>query len=89
MKGSFADFGPGDVIETCAILTTAANEAVAPVHDRMPVILPPNLFGPWLAGEPVTLGPYPSERLSLLPVSTHVNKTTNDDPRCVEPVMAR
>ena len=56
LKGSLTEFGPGDIIETCTILTTEANEAVAPVHDRMPVILPPDLFGPWLAGEPGPAG---------------------------------
>ncbi len=38
----------GQVLETCAILTTAANATVAPIHDRMPVILHPDEFGLWL-----------------------------------------
>ena len=80
--------GPGEAIETCAILTTAANEAVARVHDRMPVILPPEAFEPWLAGESVALGPCPPEGMTVHPVSTLVNKPSNDDPRCVEPVTA-
>ena len=80
--------GTGEEIETCAILTTAANEAVARVHDRMPVILPPEAFGPWLAGESVALGPCPPEGMAVHPVSTLVNKPSNDDPRCVEPVTA-
>ena len=86
LKGSLAEFGPGDTIETCTILTTAANEMVAPVHDRMPVILPAEAFGPWLAGETVPLGPCSPETMTIHPVSTLVNKPVNDDPRCIEPV---
>ena len=74
LAGSLAELEPGEVIETCTILTTAANEIVAPVHDRMPVILPPEVLGPWLAGEAVPLDPYPPETMTLHPVSTLVNK---------------
>ena len=86
LTGSLAERSPGDAVETCTILTTAANEAVAPVHGRMPVILPPDAWSPWLAGEPVPLGPYAAEAMTAHPVSTHVNRPANDDPRCVEPV---
>ena len=50
--------------------------------------LPPEVFGPWLAGEAVPLGPYPPEAMTLRPVSTLVNKTANDDPRCIEAVTS-
>jgi putative SOS response-associated peptidase YedK len=40
------------------MLTRPADDVVAPFHERMPVILAPDLVGPWLAGEPV-----PSTRL--------------------------
>ena len=86
LTGSLAELEPGEVIETCTILTTVANEAVAPVHDRMPVILPSEAVDPWLAGETVPLGPYPAEAMTVHPVSTLVNKPANDDPCCVEPV---
>ena len=78
--------GAGGVIETCTILTTAANEIVAPVHDRMPVILAPEDFDSWLAGQTVPLGPCPSDTMVRHPVSFLVNKPENDDLRCVEPV---
>ncbi|MCY4600882.1 MAG: SOS response-associated peptidase, partial [Acidobacteria bacterium] len=58
LGGSLAAHEPGDVIETCTILTTSANEAVAPVHHRMPVILPREAFEPWLGGEHLPLGPW-------------------------------
>ena len=86
LRGSLAEFVPGDVLETFTILTVDANAAVTPVHDRMPVIVPPDRFEPWLAGEDVPLGPFPPESMAIRPVSTHVNKAANDDPRCIEPV---
>ena len=86
LTGSLAERSPGDAVETCTILTTAANEAVAPVHGRMPVILAPDAWDGWLAGEPVPLGPYPPDAMTAHPVSTHVNRPANDDPRCVEPI---
>ena len=73
-------------METCTILTTAANDTVAPVHGRMPVILPPGAWNPWLAGEQVPLAPYPADAMTAHPVSTLVNRAANEDPRCVEPV---
>ena len=86
LRGSLAGFGPGGVIETCTILTTAANEALAPIHRRMPVILPTEAFALWLGGETLPLDPYPSERMTVHPVSTLVNNPANDDPRCVAPM---
>ena len=86
LTGSLAERSPSDAVETCTILTTAANETVAPVHGRMPVILTPDAWSPWLAGEQVPLGPYPADAMTAHPVSTHVNRPANDDPRCVEPV---
>ena len=84
LTGSLTELEPGDTLETCTILTTQANETVAPVHHRMPVILPPDAFDPWLGGEPVPLAPYPAHAMTAHPVSTLVNKPANDDERCVE-----
>ena len=86
LTGALAELAPGDTLETCTILTTQANATVAPVHHRMPAILPREAFDPWLAGEAVPLAPYPAEAMRLHPVSTHVNKPANDDARCVEPM---
>ena len=74
--------GPnGEELESCTILTTDANEAVADLHDRMPVILAPEDYDEWLgAGKDATpaqlsqlkhlLRPFPAERMTLYPVST-------------------
>ena len=85
LTGSLAAFAPGEDIETCTILTTAANALVAQVHNRMPVILPPEAFGVWLGGEQVLLVPCAPETLASRPVSTAVNDHRNDDPRCLDP----
>ena len=76
----------GDALETCTILTTAANADISQVHHGMPVILPTEACAPWLAGDDMSLGPSPPDTMTLHPVSSLVNKATNDDPRCVEPL---
>jgi putative SOS response-associated peptidase YedK len=82
----------GQLLETCAILTTNANVTVAPIHDRMPVILHPDEFGLWLDREvheveklAGLLMPYPAERLEAYRVSTLVNSPANDSPACTAP----
>jgi len=82
----------GEPLHTCTILTTAANEVVRPIHDRMPVIIPPDGYRLWLdpRSEPDALAellkPYPAEPMEAYPVSTAVNSPRNDDPRLIEPV---
>jgi len=85
LTGSLATFEPGERIETCTILTTAANTLVAQVHDRMPVILAAEAFDAWLGGERVPLAPCAPETLVARPVSRAVNDHRNDDPRCLDP----
>lgn len=67
--------------DSCAILTTAANAVVAQLHDRMPVILDPSDYQPWLDGNEPQHPPVPIE---AYPVSTLVNSPKNDQPRCIE-----
>jgi putative SOS response-associated peptidase YedK len=70
-------------VDTFTIVTTAANELTAQIHDRMPVILAPEDYAHWLnveapgAGE--FLKPYPADEMRAYPVSTRVNKPANDD----------
>jgi putative SOS response-associated peptidase YedK len=82
----------GEQIESCAVLTTNANELAAAVHNRMPVILPAEAYDAWLdpanqdtASLQDLLRPYPAGRMRCYPVSTWVNNPRHDDPRCVEP----
>ncbi|MFG0327679.1 MAG: SOS response-associated peptidase [Phycisphaerales bacterium JB037] len=69
-----------------AILTTDANEKLAEVHDRMPVILTRDGARAWLAGseDPSLLRPCPPGRVELRKVSSRVNSPKNDDPRLIE-----
>jgi putative SOS response-associated peptidase YedK len=78
----------GDVLLSCAIVTTAANAAVEKLHDRMPVILPREAEAGWLDpaldGETeqlvALLRPVRAEELRTHPVSRRVNSVSNDDP---------
>jgi len=73
------------VIESCTIITTTPNELVAPVNDRMPVILPKDAEALWL--DPAVskehalsvLQPYPADLMLALPASTRANSVRNDD----------
>jgi putative SOS response-associated peptidase YedK len=83
--------GPGgEVIDSCTLLTTAANACMERLHDRMPVILDPGQFEAWLdprRREPTALQPllrpYPGA-MTARPVSGWVNDTRHDDPACLE-----
>ncbi len=79
----------GDVLRTFCITTTAANELVANIHDRMPVILPPAAYERWLANiEPDPrdlLVPFPAELMTMWPISTRVNKPDHDDLSILDP----
>ena len=80
----------GPPLLTCALLTTAANDVVRPVHHRMPLILPPSDYGTWidrgnedagrLAG---LLRPFPAEAMEAYPVGPTVNDPRNDGPGCL------
>ena len=83
--------GEGKTIESCVVLTTKPNERLAAIHDRMPVILDPDAYEPWLdpglqdATRLVTfLAPYSSDAMIADPVGTLVNDPRVDDARCIE-----
>jgi putative SOS response-associated peptidase YedK len=85
--------GEGGPLETCTLLTTSANELLAPYHDRMPVILRPEDYDVWLGAagggaDRLTslLCPYPHEEMTAYAVSPLVNSPSNDSQRCVEPI---
>ena len=77
---------------SCTIITTAANELIQPVHNRMPVILNPADEQTWLDprnSDPALLlpllKPYPSELLEFYTVSRAVNSPLHDSPDCMAP----
>lgn len=80
----------GKSIESCSILTTAANELVQDVHDRMPVIVRPDEYDLWLDpgykdmnGIAELLRPISPVAMKKYPVSSRVNSVKFDDPECV------
>ncbi len=81
----------GKVIESCTILTTTANKVLAPVHDRMPVIVHPEDYELWL-DEDVrkhellkdVLQPYPADEMTSYPVSTSINNPREQGARLIE-----
>ncbi len=81
----------GGELRSCTILTTAANGVVAPVHDRMPVMLSGADLWAWLApGKPeehlALLKPYPEDWMDRFPVSPVVNNPGRDVPECAQPL---
>jgi putative SOS response-associated peptidase YedK len=81
----------GELLETCTILTTEANDTVKNVHDRMPVILHRTDYDLWLDDDPRKLSflkellrPYPSEEIISYPVSTLVNNVRVDRAELIE-----
>jgi len=83
----------GEPVETVCLLTTSANPVLAPVHDRMPVLLDREGVESWL--DPAEcdatrltdlLVPAPAERLIGRPVSTNVNAVRNDDARNIDSI---
>jgi putative SOS response-associated peptidase YedK len=73
-------------VETFTIVTAEANQAVARVHDRMPVILPMDAIDTWLTGPAdsaqALLRPYAGE-VALRPVGTFVSNVNNEGPECL------
>ena len=79
-------------VESFAVLTCPPSELVRPLHDRMPVILPPAAWESWLAAATAAadlralLGVPPVGDWIAEPVSTAVNSAMNDEPSLVEPI---
>lgn len=85
----------GPPVLTCAVVTTAANDDVAALHDRMPVLLPRRAWDDWL--DPGTRGgagldalvallrPAPAGLLAVRPVGPAVNDVRNQGPHLLDP----
>lgn len=78
----------GDAVETCTVLTTAANALMAPIHDRMPVIIDAAQYGEWLSPETkadrarALLQPWEAAEMVAHRVGFRVNVQANDDAGC-------
>ena len=82
----------GEPLLTVAVVTTAANPDVAPLHDRMPAVLPPSAWSRWLDGGEVDGGAAlsvlrspPAGTLVVRPASRSVNNVANDGPDLLVP----
>jgi putative SOS response-associated peptidase YedK len=79
----------GELLRSFAIITTAPNPLVAPIHNRMPAILRPEHERLWLDDNPdatpwrEVLGPFPAEAMVAYPVSRLVNSPANDTPAVI------
>jgi putative SOS response-associated peptidase YedK len=81
-----------EVVRSCTIITVPANAAVAPIHDRMPVILDRVDWAKWLGQGTVKrpellkmLRPCPPERLNAYRIGQRINNVRNDDEALLEP----
>ena len=82
-----------DWLRTCSIITTSPNAVMKPIHDRMPVVLPPDAWERWLdeSNQDVEslaklLVPAPDDLLVAHPVTTEVNNVANEGERLIEPL---
>lgn len=90
--------GPdGSELESCTILTTEPNPLLAPLHNRMPVIVDPLDYDDWLGSGgddpreymailPHLLRPYPAEMMKTYAVSTYVSNPRNEGEECIVPL---
>lgn len=79
--------GGDAVLRSFTILTTTANDLLAPLHDRMPVIVAPEDYAAWLGDDDTgpdaaraLLRPFPSDAMEVWPVDPRVGNWRNDDP---------
>jgi putative SOS response-associated peptidase YedK len=85
--------GEGALLHSCAIVTCEPNEVVRPIHDRMPVILDPEVEETWIADgqDPAALRelmrPLRGELFDVREVSDAVNDVREDGPHLLEPPL--
>jgi putative SOS response-associated peptidase YedK len=86
----------GEWVCSFVIITTTPNELCAEIHNRMPVILKPDVWPAWLGEEPADraaaqgaagVAPYPSDGMICWPVSQRVGNVKNNDPSLIEPIV--
>jgi putative SOS response-associated peptidase YedK len=83
----------GEIIESCTILTTSPNSLVEDLHNRMPVIVPPDKYDLWLDPDVTEfeairdiLTPYDAAQMRRYPVSTKLNNSQNEGAESATPV---
>jgi putative SOS response-associated peptidase YedK len=81
------------VYKSCTIITTSASESIVELHNRMPVILKPEVYEKWLDSKihdikelQIIINDYLNYDMKYYPVSTFVNSVNNNDPNCIKPI---
>jgi putative SOS response-associated peptidase YedK len=78
-----------ETVYSCSIITTAANNKIAPIHDRMPVIITPDLYNRWLdkKNTAVEMAEFlvadANSIMRLTPIGTRVNNPLHNDEKCL------
>ena len=87
--------GPEGEVRSFAIITTAPNELMARIHERMPAIIPREQYARWLdpaLHDPAQIQPmiasYPAGELQAIPVGREINNARNQGPELIEPAGA-
>jgi putative SOS response-associated peptidase YedK len=86
----------GSIVRSFTIVTGRPNALCAPIHERMPVILPPPAWPGWLGETEASpaallalLQPYPAERMHVYPVGPKVGNVRNDTPDLLDPLSGQ
>ena len=88
----WTDRDTGEVVESCAVVTTEPNALMADIHDRMPVVVGPDEREIWLGGSPDdarhVMRPYDPDAMRAWPVNAAVGDARTDGPECIAPLAA-
>jgi putative SOS response-associated peptidase YedK len=78
----------GEIIESCAVVTTEAKGPIASIHDRMPLVIEKDAYDTWLRGRPEEASKVSAVTPDLvtMAVSKYVNNVRHDDERCTLPL---
>ena len=92
MWDRWTDRGTGEIVDSCAVVTTEPNSLMAEIHDRMPVVVDPDEREAWLYGSAEdarhVLRPYDPDAMRVWAVDAAVGDARNDGPACVAPLAA-
>ena len=89
LRDEWRDIETGEAVKSCTIIVTDANAFTRQIHDRMPLVVAPEQFKPWLTGVAGTelLKPAPEDMLQMWPISRKVNRVGNDSDRTLIDVV--
>jgi len=90
---TWTDKASGETIRSCTIITTEPNKLCAPIHNRMPAILDPADYEPWLGERAASSGalqkmlkPFPAKQMEAFKIGKKIGNVKYDEPDLVNPV---